>query len=465
MEEQPPKTERHFLTDAVIYGVGSALSQAVSILLLPLYTRYLSPADFGVMEIIERIGNIMNICLMTGGVSQAAMAFYLQANDKADRERVAVSVAVMLSICFVLAGLVTIVVAPALSGWLELKNPKLLVFGALTVLTQLSLVLPLTMMQARVESIAYVSISIAMSVLRIGLAFLFVAYLGWGLLGVYWSMLITSVGFGVVLMGRELRRGSLSVDWQKCLAITRFSLPFIPTSMLGFLILNADRFFLLSTAGPAAVGIYSLGAKLAGAVAIVSTTPLFKVWSARMYAALEQPGGSHYGGRMLNQMLLTYSFVGVGLCLFHREVLTLLSGDEYAGAGSVIAPASIGQRVSVCEYVHGVRILRSAKDDPQATYRIPDFHFDDESLCPIDSQILHLRSSLRNADRICRCCLRHLYRCSTRVADRVRFRDDLQAWCDFGALLLAGSALGTRTLAVFGEAWTAGHLDRGRLVL
>ena len=72
--------------------------------MLPLYRAILSPSDFGVMEIIERISNIMNICLMTGGIGQAAMAFYLQAKESADRERVAVSVSMILLICFVLAG-------------------------------------------------------------------------------------------------------------------------------------------------------------------------------------------------------------------------------------------------------------------------------------------------------------------------------------------------------------------------
>jgi len=33
-----------------------------------------------------------------------------------------------------------------------------------------------------------------------------------------------------------------------------------------------------------------------------------------------------------------YSVVGMGLCLFHQEVLAVLSRDSYAGAGSVIAP-------------------------------------------------------------------------------------------------------------------------------
>lgn len=338
MVDQRQDKRRHFLIDAAIYGLGSALSQLVSVLLLPLYTHYLSPSDFGVMEIIERISNVMNICLMTGGVGQAAMAFYLQAEQKADRERVAVSVSIVLLICFVSAGLVTIAIAPMLSNWLEVKDPQLLIFGILTLLTQLSLVLPFTLMQARVESIAYVSISIAMTIVRIGLAILFVAYLGRGLVGVYWSMLITSVGFGLVLMYRELRKGTMNVDWRKCIAITRFSLPFIPTGILGFLLTSGDRFFLLGTAGTAAVGIYSLGAKLAGGVAIITTTPLYKVWSARMYVELEQPGGPQYGGRMLGQMLLAYGFAGMVLCLFHRELLSVLSNGKYEGAGSVIAP-------------------------------------------------------------------------------------------------------------------------------
>ena len=231
-----------------------------------------------------------------------------------------------------------IVLAPWISAWLTIGDPKLLTFGVVAVLTQLWLIVPLTLMQARVESIAYVSVSVAMSLVRIALAILFVAAFGWGLTGVYWSMIITFLCFGLVLTGRELNRGSLAVDWHKCISITRFSLPFVPTGVLMFLLYNGDRFFLLGTAGTAAVGIYSLGAKLAGAVAIVSTTPLFKVWSARMYVALEKPGGPQYGGRMLNQMLFAYSLVGMALCLFHREVLAVLGNKGYEGAGSVIAP-------------------------------------------------------------------------------------------------------------------------------
>ena len=36
----------------MIYAVGILLSRALSVVMLPIYTRYLSPADYGVLELI-----------------------------------------------------------------------------------------------------------------------------------------------------------------------------------------------------------------------------------------------------------------------------------------------------------------------------------------------------------------------------------------------------------------------------
>ena len=96
--------------------------QLASVILLPLYTHYLAPSEYGVMEVIERIGQIINICLMMNGVRQAAIAFYLQAVDEADRQRVAVTITTLLVAGFTLAGLMIFALSPiSLRCW-ELKN-------------------------------------------------------------------------------------------------------------------------------------------------------------------------------------------------------------------------------------------------------------------------------------------------------------------------------------------------------
>ncbi|MEI8371255.1 MAG: oligosaccharide flippase family protein [Planctomycetota bacterium] len=329
---------RHFLTDAAIYGIGGVVIQLASVVLLPLYTHYLAPSDYGVMEVIERIGQIVNICLMTSGVRQATFAFYLQAADQADRERVAVTITTFLVAIFVIAGLSIIAISPMLAPLLGIENPWLLVFGVVTVLAELFLVIPLALMQARVESLAFVIVSVFMLVIRVGLAIVFVAVMGWGVWGVYGSLLITFIPFGALLTSRELRKGSLAVDWQKCKEITRFSLPFIPTGICFFVLYNGDQFFLVGTAGTATLGIYALGCKIASVAGTITWQPLFKVWSARMYETFAKPDAAHIAGRMLTRILTVYALVATGLCLFYREALGLLSSEAYSEAGSVIAP-------------------------------------------------------------------------------------------------------------------------------
>ncbi|MGA2030670.1 MAG: oligosaccharide flippase family protein [Thermoguttaceae bacterium] len=332
------RVNRHFLTDAAIYGIGGVAIQLASVVLLPLYTYYLAPSDYGVMEVIERIGQIINICLMTNGVRQATFAFYLQAADQADRERVAVTITAFLVAIFSLAGLTILTLSPILAPLLGIANPWLLVFGVVTVLAELFLVIPLTLMQARVESLAFVTVSLLMLIVRVGLAVVFVAVMGWGVWGVYGSLLISFVTFGAVLTGRELKRGPMTIDWNKCREIVRFSLPFVPTGICYVIYYNSDRFFLVRTAGTAALGVYALGCKIAAVAGIITWQPLFKVWSARMYETFAKPDAARVAGRMLTRMLTVYALVATGLCLFHREALRLLSSAAYAGAGSVIAP-------------------------------------------------------------------------------------------------------------------------------
>ncbi len=363
------KRTRHFLTDAAIYGMGGVLMQFVSVLLLPLYTRYLEPADYGVLEIIERVGHIINICLMTGGVRQACFAFYLQ-GDEQQRRSIAATISTFLLAIFAAASLVAVVSAPYLSPLLGVDDQTLFIFGTLVVLSQIFTIVPFSLMQARVESIAFITWQMAMLVARVTLAVFFLAVLGWGVWGVYWSLLIVFIGFGGGLMIRELRKGSLRIDWKQCREVTRFSLPFLPTGLIFIFFHNSDRFFLVGTAGTAALGIYALGYKLASAVGMVSSTPLFKVWSARMYATFEQPDAPAVAGRMLSRMLTAYAAVGLGLCLFHRELLAAMSSAAYGGAGAVIAPIVLANAFLFANnYFEGVYyVFRKTKYKPLTAF-------------------------------------------------------------------------------------------------
>jgi O-antigen/teichoic acid export membrane protein len=329
---------RSFLKHAVIYGFGTMLIQAASIVLLPLYTRYLTPADYGILDIINRTGDILTVFLMANGLVGAVFTFYCQAET--DKERAGVAATVNLVIWMGIAAGLTLAICGAgfIDALLGIGNRRLTVLGLCASFVQLLPVIPMALMQARLESLAYILTSVATLLLRIALIISAVTIGGWGIWGVLSGTLCASLLAGTVLTVREFRRTGFRPDLTKLPEVLRFAWPFLPMGLCGFIINSGDRFFLLHYAGKEEVGLYSLGYRIASCVGLVSFTPLFKVWSARMYDAYRRSDGAIVVGQIFTSILSTVVFVGLGLCLFQREVLLVLGTSAYANAATVIAP-------------------------------------------------------------------------------------------------------------------------------
>ncbi len=49
------------LRDSLVYGLASVLSKGLAIFLLPLYTRVLSPGDYGAYDLLITLGALANV--------------------------------------------------------------------------------------------------------------------------------------------------------------------------------------------------------------------------------------------------------------------------------------------------------------------------------------------------------------------------------------------------------------------
>jgi O-antigen/teichoic acid export membrane protein len=121
-------------------------------------------------------------------------------------------------------------------------------------------------------------------------------------------------------------------------AILRFAWPFLPGGLCGFILSGGDRLFLLPIAGREQVGLYALGYKLATCVELAAFAPLFNVWSAEVYRAYRHPNASILVGQMFTRLMAPYVWVGLGLCLFQREIVLVLGTAAYRDAVIVIPP-------------------------------------------------------------------------------------------------------------------------------
>jgi hypothetical protein len=80
--------DKSFFKHAAVYALANLLIQGGGFVLLPIYLRCLTPADYGVLEAVGRVAESVGTCPLFGGFRQALHTFSQQAGGEAERRRV-----------------------------------------------------------------------------------------------------------------------------------------------------------------------------------------------------------------------------------------------------------------------------------------------------------------------------------------------------------------------------------------
>ncbi|PYM73227.1 MAG: hypothetical protein DME03_15965 [Candidatus Rokuibacteriota bacterium] len=174
-----------------IYGLGPVLGQVAAFLLLPLYTNLLSPADYGVLEIILLVGTFLNVFFGLQTVTQL-LRFYHACEGERDRREV-------VSTAIIFTGAVT--AAAILPADLLRDRISLALFGTDAQAPLLHLAFwsmvssnvfatALGYLQARKMSRAFTLLSVAQLVCILSLNLFFVAWLARGVEGILLSQFL-----------------------------------------------------------------------------------------------------------------------------------------------------------------------------------------------------------------------------------------------------------------------------------
>ncbi len=324
-----------FLRHAVVYGFGTLVVNACSFLLLPLYLRCLPPDQYGTLDGLRTIGEVVLILLLFGGLKQALLTYHGQQRSEAQRRRVIGSALVLAGLVVLLGGAATLLGGGELSYLLHFSSPALLQATLSMLLLEALSGLLMTSCQARLESGLFMAVTVGQFLVRVTLSIAFVRWCGWGIWGILAAAILTAGTTTLLLLGREFAMGGLRPDRETLGAMTRFALPFVPGG-LGFLLLHSgDRFFLMKYADATALGLYALGYKLALSVSQFSRSPLYMVWNTQMHQASFREDAPEVFGRAFSRILGAYLAAGLALCLLADEVVVLLGGPDYAGAGPI----------------------------------------------------------------------------------------------------------------------------------
>lgn len=325
--------------EALIYLLGMVLGRAASLIMLPVYTRLLSPADYGVLQLLDMTSDVVAI-LVSAGCTAGVMRFYFKANtDEGRRAVLGSALALQLSLNLIGSCLLVIFAEPIWLHVLHGAQRKELVYLAAANFTLGSLsVVPLVFMQIEKRALQFSMISVVRLLSQLSGNIVFLVVLGWGPAGILTSSLIVNVFLGGACAIWMIRRMGLVVTRSALLDLRRFGLPYQVATLGTFVVTFGDRLFLDKYEGLAVVGLYSLAYQFGFMLDQVGIAPFMRAWTPRRFESAHEPreirdAKNEQGFRYLNLLAFTCA---AGIAAFVGPTLRVMSHREFWQAAEIV---------------------------------------------------------------------------------------------------------------------------------
>jgi O-antigen/teichoic acid export membrane protein len=333
---------KELLRHSAIYGLGTIVARVVAVLLLPLYTRYLSPSDYGLIETLVALSAVLT-AIVAQGMKSAFFRFYF---DSAEPERRLL--VVRTAFWYVLAASTAVLVAgTALAqpiSWLlfHTRSHDGLVIAAFVGLwAALNYEQMTSLFRVEQRSGAYVTATLANVAITIAATVVLVVVFDKGPLGVLIGNFTGTLAVYVALLAYSRSALGLQFDRSLYRAMNRFGLPLVPSAVALWMTNFSDRFFLVKLADPHEVGLYSIGVRIASAIVLLLTA--FRMaWPAFAYSIDDDREAKRTYSFVLTYVVYFCCWLALTLGLLAPWILQLVTTEPFYPAEDVVAPLAFG---------------------------------------------------------------------------------------------------------------------------
>jgi O-antigen/teichoic acid export membrane protein len=344
---------------SLIYAAGIFASKGLAFVLLPIYTRYLTPADYGVLQLIMMTMEV--IALIAGSrLALGVFHFYHKAETEREKRSVLTTALALLMVTYGVTATMAVVMAPTIAaivfgdaaGYVGYLRIAVLALAGETLI-----VVPVAYLQLRTRSKLLVTVQLAKLVLQATLNVIFLIPLGMGVAGVLLSALIGNVAIGLFLTSLLLRENGFVIAGDAARDLVRYGVPLVVTQVATMLLMFGDRFFLNRAVGEAAVGLYGLAFQFGMLLMLVAYMPFEQVWNPTRFEVAKRPERDVIYARAFTYLNLVLVTGGVGIGLFASDVIRIMAAPAFHSAGTLVPGLLLVFLLQAWTSFHNVALL------------------------------------------------------------------------------------------------------------
>jgi len=327
--------QKSLLKHSFIYGASDIANRLIGFLLIPVYARFLLPDEYGTLQLLLILFNLIFIIVQYGiGSAIFKSVIYNQNTDKKLVYSTAfyfllISAFLFLTVIFLKTDSISMLIFRT-SG-----HSLLLRIVIVSAFFNVFAVVPLAKLRIENNSLKFGVILIVKFLFQMLLNILFVVFLKKGIFGILISECIVSGIFTIVytvILSDSLR---LKFSFAELKEMLEYGLPLVPASIAMLILTMSDRYLLKCYAGLDQVGYYSLAYKF-GMIIGMMVSAFQKAWPSAMFNIAKERNAKEVFAKNFTYFFLFLSFMALVLSLFAKEIILVFASEKYLPGFKII---------------------------------------------------------------------------------------------------------------------------------
>ncbi len=327
---------KKFINDIFIYAVGNLGSKLITFLLVPFYSHFITPEDYGYYDIVLNLA-FLSMGFITFQLRDGAFRFLLDNEDDHIRKSVVSFSYKLLSqttLLVLVAGLILTFTCEIRDWW------WIIAFVIVLSLYEVEIQIVRGMGQNKIFVFAGIITAFQIALYSI----VFVAWLRMGIAGIFCSNILARVVsmFIIEWRTRVFKRYFFYNFKDKELnrTLLKYSLPLLPNAVCWWLLGSSSRLFIERNLGLEANGLYAVAMKFATILETCSVI-VYQAWQETAIKQYEAADRSRFFSRIFNTYILILSILGIIFAFILKMNYAWLVDEGYQASLPYLYPLII----------------------------------------------------------------------------------------------------------------------------
>jgi O-antigen/teichoic acid export membrane protein len=335
------------------------ITPMIGFIMLPIYTRYLSPAEYGVMTTVQTLVGILHLFLLLC-LHGAITRFFYDFLDKPEKQREYLGSIFFFVLIFSSVVSIMLLFFSDLIGTVLFKNISIdpyyyYLIGISWVYALIAL--PMALFRAQEKAGLFVLTNLINAVLIMGVTIYLLVGKGLGAESALIAQLICTSTVVVIIYSFQFKYLKFSINGRYVKQSLLFSLPLLPHVASGWIIGSSSRVILEKFVNMTDLGIYSLASQVSMVLALFYTS--INNALVPRYTSLRKIGDEAKANKLIK--IFTFVILIAGICYIPVAMyaIKLVATSNYHGAMSIIPALIIGQIITGFYYIPVAKLFYS----------------------------------------------------------------------------------------------------------